>query len=446
MLRIDAGIRSSTFLVVLAALSAWSCSQSPTGPDQQGETVQLNVKQLSLLSGDSAQLTATVRMKGKAVGGASLSWSSTDQSVVRVNGNGKVKAVGSGTSKVVAKSGSGSDTATVVVDLGRIELAPTTYDFGAIGQTEQITAQAYDVAGNPMSGVGLEWSTTNASIASVDSMGKVTSKGAGTATIVAAAVCCTVSASATVTVPQGQSSLSPGEAWFSDSFETGDRSHTENGFSWGGGMPVSTDYAHSGTHSLKFAYPATAWGKDSSEEQRFVIAADAASAPSTIWIEYWVRVPENFKQRDDKPNNNKLISLWAENYDNSAGDAEATFEYYAPSGTTKPRESVAAGDDYRAGIYPRDRRTVQEPIFTDVEKGKWVQVRILARVATTGIVSRIWFDGRLVYEVRDLNTVTTGGLNYYRHGYLFGWANSGFDEPTTFYVDDFRVYTSDPGW
>ena len=31
-------------------------------------------------------------------------------------------------------------------------------------------------------------------------------------------------------------------------------------------------------------------------------------------------------------------------------------------------------------------------------------------------------------------------------GYILGWANSGFADLTTFYIDDFKVYNQDPGW
>ena len=457
-----AGLRFRAFALLLTAITALACARTaPTGVDP--ETVHLNIKQLTLSDGDSTQLTATVRKGGRTVDGVSLDWTSTNRDVIRVNGSGKVKAIGPGTGKVVAKSGNGSDTATVVVTPppASLEIGPETYNFTANGQTKQFTAQALDDSGNILPDVALEWSSSNSSVATVDSMGRVTSKAAGKATIVVATVCCALSASAAITVADEQQSVSPGNAWFSDGFESGDRSHSENGFSWavGDGM-VAKDYAHSGQYSMRFAYPARDPAKDADVEQRFSIAADASSAPTAIWMEYWVRVPENIQaylarasaEHDlGKTYNNKLFSLWSEMYDNSLGDAETTVEWTAAGGFSRieVRPSVLAGADSHAGLRPEQPTYYVDraPIFRAEDAGKWVRVRIYTKARCRDEVNlRIWMDDRVVAEVRGFDSTKADGLDYFRRGYLFGWANSGFDEPTTFYVDDFRVYTSNPGW
>ncbi len=36
--------------------------------------------------------------------------------------------------------------------------------------------------------------------------------------------------------------------------------------------------------------------------------------------------------------------------------------------------------------------------------------------------------------------------SHWQGGDLFGWANAGFDQDTSIYIDDFKLYTSNPGW
>jgi hypothetical protein len=34
----------------------------------------------------------------------------------------------------------------------------------------------------------------------------------------------------------------------------------------------------------------------------------------------------------------------------------------------------------------------------------------------------------------------------FTEAYLLGWSNSGFDETTDMFIDDFKFYTTNPGW
>ena len=84
---------------------------------------------------------------------------------------------------------------------------------------------------------------------------------------------------------------------FFDDFSPGDTSKSENGFRWNStGFPVEVV---DGRHALAFHYPGGPRGQDGWRELRFTIAEDAASAPSEIWVEYLLRVPENFIHRNE---------------------------------------------------------------------------------------------------------------------------------------------------
>lgn len=224
-----------------------------------------------------------------------------------------------------------------------------------------------------------------------------------------------------------------------------------NGFQWTGGfrtIVASDDHAHSGERSLRFDYPGEVRCEDSTREQRFRLAPEGGAGYSEVWIEYMVHVPENYGHRSDcGAANNKLILLWAEEYGISPASREAAFVVeYNP--TRNGAASIAmigevAGDDTREGT--RGIATIQDILFSPENAGRWIRIRVHFKIAVDGAVE-VWRDDQKVGELLDYNTRIEGGRNYVRLGYIFGWSNSGFDEDTTFYVDDFRVWTADPGW
>ena len=41
---------------------------------------------------------------------------------------------------------------------------------------------------------------------------------------------------------------------------------------------------------------------------------------------------------------------------------------------------------------------------------------------------------------------STGRADFLLNGYLMGWSNSGYSEATNIYIDDFKLYDTNPGW
>jgi len=80
-----------------------------------------------------------------------------------------------------------------------IELSPATSDV-VLGKTTKLTATPRDASGNALSGRSVSWTSSNASVASVDGTGLVTGVAAGLATITAASE--GKSATANITVKQ----------------------------------------------------------------------------------------------------------------------------------------------------------------------------------------------------------------------------------------------------
>ena len=67
-----------------------------------------------------------------------------------------------------------------------VAVSPATADFSALGASVQLTAEVRDQSGNVMSGAAVVWSSTAASVATVDAVGLVTAVVDGIATIIAA--------------------------------------------------------------------------------------------------------------------------------------------------------------------------------------------------------------------------------------------------------------------
>lgn len=208
---------------------------------------------------------------------------------------------------------------------------------------------------------------------------------------------------------------------------------------------VSSDRAFSGASSMRFRYVANSPGQDGWAELRFRLAATAAAAPTEVWLEYYWYVPANYQHRAESPSNNKFLTLWAEGY---SGGQEAQFYLSLERQGSLTSSALAIisihGDDPR---YNREGGWFQRPDFvTPADFGKWMAVRVHAKVAREGFV-RVWKNGVLHVETGPYNTAyAAGSLNYFRHGYVMGWSNSGFSQQTDFYIDDFKIYRTNPGW
>lgn len=199
-----------------------------------------------------------------------------------------------------------------------------------------------------------------------------------------------------------------------------------------------TVHATSGTRSLRHIYPAN---NNSNREFAFELADPIGPE---IWIQYDLRLADNWKHRNDPtgPDNNKFLAMWAENY-STGGEAQFILCWHRSSDTESHLEICNFhGDDDR---YAGGPHANEGTIFTDADRGRWMQIRVHVLLDESGMIE-LWKDGTLVASLYDYNSWTSGGLNYFRNGYIMGAANSGFDEETPFWIDDLRIYDTDPGW
>jgi hypothetical protein len=247
-----------------------------------------------------------------------------------------------------------------------------------------------------------------------------------------------ITASRTLQVVKAAGGGGSGEIFFEDDFVSGDLTKTLNGFSWTGANKVVPNEGRLGGSAARFRYGPNAIGQDSSQELGFFLAP-AGSGLTELWIEYYLKIPSNYIQRNDPPSNNKFFALWAENYSNS-NDIQFVSEFERVNDTESNIRAICmTGSGCLAGSSPN-------PVVTAGDLGQWVRVRIHQKAGNGDGASEIWKNNNVVYSISNYTHFASGGNSYWRSGYLMGWANSGFADQTDFYVDEFKVYNTDPQW
>ena len=149
-------------------------------------SVALNKTELTLTEGDSETLTATVKPDDAT--DKTVTWTTSDASIATVDANGKVTAVKAGLATITAKAGDKSATCTVTVNKKVVAVTSVTLNKTELtlteGDSETLTAT---VKPDDATDKTVTWTTSDASIATVDANGKVTAVKAGLATITAKA-------------------------------------------------------------------------------------------------------------------------------------------------------------------------------------------------------------------------------------------------------------------
>ena len=197
--------RSAALTVTAAVLGTLSC-ESGTAPLPPARPASVAVTPLAVeLSavGDTARLSAEVKdQRGWDMPQAVVTWSSADPSVATVDASGLVTAVGNGSTAITASSGSvaGSATAMVAQVPGEVAVSPSLAEL-TVGDTLRLSAKATDANGHPVAGAEFSWSSSNASVASVDDSGLVTGVSVGEVVVRASLGSASGSASVSVSPP-----------------------------------------------------------------------------------------------------------------------------------------------------------------------------------------------------------------------------------------------------
>ena len=190
--------------------SAGSASGSATvSVAQRVSSVTVSPAADTLVEGDTLHLSAeAVDGNGHAVAEAEFEWASSDTLVAQVDDSGLVTGVAAGEAEITATSSGvpGRAQVTVVAPVPTtVAVTPDSVVFTAIGQTEQLSAEVRDQIGRVMVGVAVSWSSSDTTVAVVDSAGLVTAAGIGVTTVTATGG--EVSGTAVATVEQSAGSV-----------------------------------------------------------------------------------------------------------------------------------------------------------------------------------------------------------------------------------------------
>ncbi|WP_168118649.1 heparin lyase I family protein [Paenibacillus sp. HB172176] len=265
------------------------------------------------------------------------------------------------------------------------------------------------------------------------------------------------------------------DVYFTDDFETGDATTIIDGFGWqtaedglghtGPNVEISDDIARSGDYSMRFTFVGKPYGEDNIAEQRFDLGEDL----NEVWFQWYQYYPDGNEQqtigidlgpqwyhRDDPigATNNKLLRIGTNEGNNAINSI-----YGYETDIDKNGNSLAImkyrSDGNGMGTYSNS--SINGGILQDETiRGRWVEYIIHVKTASgwqqPDGVSEMWVDGMQVHDHHDLNSwPTTGGAadvdkNIFNHGYIMGWANSGFNETSYTYIDDFTISADPPAF
>jgi uncharacterized protein YjdB len=177
-----------SFSIILVAASLSSCNGFFVDPTLTSITVTPATPSVAV--DNTQQMTATGTYNDGSTKNitSSVSWSSEDVAVAKVSNSGLVTGVAPGTVSVTATSGtiSGSTSVTITVaNLRSIAITPSSASITA-SQTQQFTATGTLDNGSTVDITdAVTWSSSNTSVATIDSSGLATAQGTGTTSIVA---------------------------------------------------------------------------------------------------------------------------------------------------------------------------------------------------------------------------------------------------------------------
>ena len=171
------------------AIAGAGCSHDSLDPSGEAvATVEIAPSPAIVAVGASVLLTATaLDAGGNALAGRKVQWVSADSNFATVSGAGVVTGKFVGTVPIAASIEGKSATADVVVipmPVALVRVSPASRDL-TVGQSAQLTAQAFDARGIVLPGRAVTWSSSAPNVVTVTSSGLVTALSPGNATITA---------------------------------------------------------------------------------------------------------------------------------------------------------------------------------------------------------------------------------------------------------------------
>jgi uncharacterized protein YjdB len=174
--------------VIVAAISCKGDSLEPSGGGDVASVV-ITPSTATVAVGANVTLTAEVLdAAGKTLTGIKVVWASADPSIATVSSSGVVTGVATGVVHIAASAVGKNAIAEVTVNptpVASVRLTPPNQNL-LVGQTVQLGAETLDADGNVLTGRPVEFTSSNAAVATVSNTGLVTALVPGSAIITAA--------------------------------------------------------------------------------------------------------------------------------------------------------------------------------------------------------------------------------------------------------------------
>jgi uncharacterized protein YjdB len=176
--------------VTITGISEGKTASAPVSVAPAAPTaIVISPSGATLSPGQSAQLSAEVRDASGGVMNRTVSWSSSNPTVATVSASGAVTAIATGNASVTAASDGVSASVPVTVGAPSTSVASVSVTLQhstlMAGESTQATAVARNASGNAVTGGTVTWSSTDDELATVSAAGVVTTKQAGSVTIIA---------------------------------------------------------------------------------------------------------------------------------------------------------------------------------------------------------------------------------------------------------------------
>ncbi len=158
-----------------------TCNVTVIKPRVEVQSVTLDKDDITIVKGQSAVLEATVSPADAT--DVSVTWSTSDEAVAKVDQNGKVTAVGGGSAVITAAAGSKSADCSVTVTVPVESISLDRKEVALVeGETASLTAI---ILPDDATDKSVEWTSSNGKVAIVDTEGNITAVKEGTASITA---------------------------------------------------------------------------------------------------------------------------------------------------------------------------------------------------------------------------------------------------------------------
>ena len=225
---------------------------------------------------------------------------------------------------------------------------------------------------------------------------------------------------------------------FSDSFESGDKSASTNGFAWTDSVRagVANTNPLTGSYSLEFNFqPANAEG-DAFAEQRF----DLGSLYSQVEVEFDLYIPSGNESWTNEAyfhsnSNNKLFRLWGGGY--SSFEKIGASLWGQSDGTSK---FIIDWNNDGQGTGPKG--THVDNFISASDRGSWINVRMYFKCASSYVEGgpgngavKVWRNGVLIIDDK-VNNYSEGADHAWQNGYLLGWQNGAQPDGLTLHIDN----------